>query len=76
MDGDLYWIRWVGRDNKNKVAEFLYYPSLDKYREYYNEDGTSTEKGMNVMKEALPLLQKLMERYGEIEFVARDWLIL
>ena len=75
-EATLHWVKGIGGDNKNAIASFAYYNSLDDYRKYYNEDGTLTEAGGAAYAAVMPLAQELMAKYGEMSWTLRDWVII
>lgn len=70
------WVKGFGTDNKGDLAIFVYYESLEDLRKYLNEDGTPTDKGSAAYGAIMPAFQELMEKYGEMKIVYRDWLII
>ena len=75
-EATMHWVKGIGVDNKNAIAGFTYYNSLDEYRKYYNEDGTPTEAGGAAYGALMPLVQELMAKYGEFSWVLRDWVVI
>ena len=73
---DFKWVKGIGTDNKGALAVLIRYESLEDFRKYYNKDGTPTEKGGVAYGVIMPAFQQLLEQYGEMTFVARDWYII
>jgi len=73
---DFKWVKGIGADNKGALAVMVRYESLEDFRKYYNKDGTPTEKGGVAYGVIMPAFQQLLEQYGEMTFVARDWYII
>lgn len=70
------WVKGVGVDNMGALAILIQYESLEDFRKYYNEDGTPTEKGGVAYGAIMPVFEELLQKYGEVTFVVRDWYIL
>jgi len=73
---DFRWVKGIGVDNKGALAVLVRYESLEDFRKYYNKDGTPTEKGAAAYGAIMPVFQELLEKYGEMTFVVRDWYII
>lgn len=68
-------LQGIGVNNKHEYATLTYWESLEVFRSYWNEDGTSTEKGSEAMAKVQPLIDEL-NKLGTFTMVPGDWLIL
>lgn len=68
-------LKGIGTENKHEFAGYYIYESLEAFREYWNEDGSPTEKGAATMAKLQPLLDEL-NKLGTYTTTPSDWVIL
>lgn len=68
-------LKGIGENNQHQYGQFYHWESYEAFRSYWNDDGTTTEKGAAAMAKLQPLLEQL-SKLGTYTQVPGDWLIL